>query len=49
MAALIDAIRAGQPGEGLAQAVAQVGSVLSTHFPREQDDINELPDRLIEL
>ena len=49
MAALIDAIRAGQPGEGLAQAVAQVGAVLSTHFPREQDDINELPDRLIEL
>ena len=49
MAALIDAIRTGQPGEGLAQAVAQVGAVLSTHFPREQDDINELPDRLIEL
>ena len=49
MAALIDAIRAGQPGEGLAQAVTQVGAVLSTHFPREQDDINELPDRLIEL
>ena len=49
MAALIDAIRAGQPGEGLARAVAQVGAVLSTHFPREQDDINELPDRLIEL
>lgn len=49
MAALIDAIRAGQPGEGLAQAVRQVGAVLAAHFPREQDDINELPDRLIEL
>jgi putative membrane protein len=29
--------------------VRQVGLVLAAHFPREQDDINELPDRLIEL
>ncbi|MCK0533573.1 TPM domain-containing protein [Sphingobium agri] len=49
MTALIEAIRLGKPGEGLAQAVAQVGAVLATHFPREQGDINELPDRLIEL
>lgn len=49
MAALIDAIRAGQPGQGLAQAVRQVGAVLAAHFPREHNDINELPDRLIEL
>lgn len=49
MAALIDAIRAGRAGEGLAEAVRQVGIVLSDHFPRADDDVNELPDRLIEL
>ena len=36
-------------GEGLAAEVRQVGAILATHFPRAQDDINELPDRLIEL
>jgi putative membrane protein len=49
MATLIDSIRVGRAGEGLAEAVRQVGLVLAPHFPREQDDINELPDRLIEL
>jgi putative membrane protein len=49
MAALIDHVRAGRAGEGLAAAIAQVGTVLAAHFPRDADDINELPDRLIEL
>ena len=49
MAALINAIRQDRAGEGLAAAVRQVGVVLAAHFPRADDDINELPDRLIEL
>jgi putative membrane protein len=49
MAALIAAIRDDRPGEGLAAAVGQIGQVLATHFPRADDDTNELPDRLIEL
>lgn len=49
MVALITQLRAGKPGEGLAEAVRQMGVVLAAHFPREADDINELPDRLIEL
>lgn len=49
MAALIDHVRAGRPGEGMAAAVAQVGAVLAEHFPKSEDDVNELPDRLIEL
>jgi len=49
MAALVAAIRDGRPGEGMAEAVRQVGAVLAEHFPRDADDINELPDRLIEL
>ncbi|WP_077510711.1 TPM domain-containing protein [Sphingomonas sp. LM7] len=49
MAVLIAQVKQGRPGEGMAQAVAQIGNVLAEHFPRSQDDINELPDRLIEL
>ena len=49
MAALIAGIRDGRPGDGMAQAVTQIGAVLALHFPREADDVNELPDRLIEL
>jgi len=49
MAALIDAVRDRRPGEGMAAAVAQVGAVLAAHFPKSQDNPNELPDRLIEL
>lgn len=49
MAALIAAVKDGRPGDGMAAAVAQVGVVLAEHFPRGDDDRNELPDRLIEL
>lgn len=49
MAALIGEIRAGRPGAGMVAAVEQVGAVLAEHFPRADDDRNELPDRLIEL
>lgn len=46
---LVAAIRDGRPGEGMAQAVHEVGALLAPHFPRADDDVNELPDRLIEL
>jgi putative membrane protein len=49
MAALIDAVRDGRPGEGLVAAVGRIGTVLAEHFPRGAGDTNELPDRLIEL
>lgn len=49
MAALIAGVKAGRAGDGMADAVTQVGAVLSEHFPRSADDTNELPDRLIEL
>ncbi|NCU13041.1 MAG: hypothetical protein GXC70_12955, partial [Sphingomonadaceae bacterium] len=49
MAALIGEIRAGRPGAGMVAAVEEVGAVLARHFPRADDDRNELPDRLIEL
>ena len=49
MAALIERVRAGQPGEGMAEAVRQMGIVLAEHFPRGSENPNELPDRLIEI
>lgn len=49
MAALIDHVRAERPGEGMAEAVSQMGLVLAEHFPKGSENPNELPDRLIEL
>jgi putative membrane protein len=49
MLALLDRVRAGQPGEGMANAVRQMGIVLAKHFPKGSENPNELPDRLIEL
>jgi len=49
MAALVAGVKDGRAGEGLAEAVRQVGVVLAEHFPRAAGDANELPDRLIEL
>lgn len=49
MAALIAAVKAGRPGEGMAKAVAMIGEVLAEHFPKSGTDHNELPDRLVEL
>jgi len=49
MAALIGGVKRGEAGEGMAEAVRQIGLVLAEHFPRSEDDVNELPDRVIEL
>jgi putative membrane protein len=49
MTALLAEIREGRVADGMIAAVERVGRVLAEHFPRAEDDINELPDRLIEL
>jgi putative membrane protein len=49
MTTLVGGIRAGRPAEGLTGAIAQVGKVLAEHLPRAEDDVNELPDRVIEV
>lgn len=41
---LLDGVKAGKPGEGIAAAVAEIGALLAKHFPRRDDDVNELPD-----
>lgn len=49
MADMLTHIRAGRIADGLVAGVTDVGAVLATHFPRHLDDVNELPDRLIEV
>jgi putative membrane protein len=49
MAAMLGHIREGRIAEGMCAAVERVGVVLAEHFPRAEDDQNELPDRLIEV
>jgi putative membrane protein len=49
MAAMLAEIRAQRLADGLIAAISQVGTVLAAHLPRSDDDVNELPDRLIEV
>lgn len=49
MTALIDEVRQGRPADGICAAIERVGVVLSEHFPRSADDMNEIPDKLIQL
>ena len=49
MAALLVEVKQGRVGDGIVAAIERVGTVLAEHFPRSEDDINEIPDKLIEL
>lgn len=49
MADMLEEIKQGRIAEGMAAGVRDVGVVLAEHFPRAHDDVNELPDRLIEV
>ncbi|MGZ8335058.1 MAG: TPM domain-containing protein [Allosphingosinicella sp.] len=49
MAVLVDEVKVGRPGPGLASAIEQVGAVLAGILPPRPGNPNELSDRLIEL
>jgi putative membrane protein len=49
MEVMIDEVKAGRPGAGMAAAVEKVGAVLARIVPKSSQNPNELPDRLIEL
>lgn len=49
MGDMLAEIRKGRIAEGLAVGIRDVGFVLAEHFPRGAEDVNELPDRLIEV
>jgi putative membrane protein len=49
MADMLAKVKDGHIADGMIAAVTDVGAILSDHFPRSDDDKNELPDRLIEI
>jgi putative membrane protein len=49
MTAMLAEIRQGRLADGLIAAIERVGAVLAEHFPHQENDVNELPDRLIEV
>jgi len=49
MVDMLAEIKQGKLGAGIAAGVRDVGDILSPHFPRADDDENELPDRLIQV
>ena len=49
MAALIDEVKQGRPGHGMAIAVEKIGAVLVPILPPKADNPDELPNRLITL
>lgn len=44
---IIEGIKAGNPVKGIATAVAEIGAMLSEHFPVKSDDTNELPNTVV--
>jgi putative membrane protein len=49
VADFVERVRAGKIAEGFLAAIAQVGEQLAEHFPRPAGDVDELPNRLIEI
>lgn len=49
MHAMLAHLKDGRVADGMIAATEKVGAILAEHLPREGDDINELPDRLIEI
>jgi len=43
---VIEGLRAGQPAEGLVNAIRKCGELLKTHFPRQAEDRDELGNQL---
>lgn len=49
IAALTDGVKAGRPADGIVTAIARAGRLLAAAAPRLPDDVDELPNQLIEL
>lgn len=49
VAALIEGIKRDDPVGGMESAIALCGQALAEHFPPRENDINEVPDRLVVL
>jgi putative membrane protein len=43
------AIKRGEAGAGLLQALQEIGGILARHFPPRKDDVDELPDAVVRV
>jgi len=44
---LTEGLKSGSAADAFCKAIARCGEILATHFPRQADDLDELPNRLI--
>lgn len=49
MAAMLGHIGDNRVADGMVEAIGRIGAILAQHFPRDAHDVNELPDRVIEV
>ncbi len=49
VADFVERVRAGRVADGFLAAIGDVGEELARHFPRPPGDLNELPNRLVEI
>lgn len=49
IAALLQHIKAGQPGDGFVTAIEKCGRLLATHFPADRSNPNELSNAIVEM
>lgn len=45
----VSEVKSGQTAAGFENAVAAIGDAMAAHYPRASDDVNELPNHLVEL
>lgn len=45
---IVGGFRGGRRREGICEAVLEVGKLLHDKFPRQPDDVNELPDEVVQ-
>lgn len=45
---IIEGIRQGKAREGICSAIRSCGEALAKHFPHQPDDVNELPDQVVD-
>ncbi|MBC7793221.1 MAG: TPM domain-containing protein [Clostridia bacterium] len=44
---MTEAVRKGEAGQGVVTVIAALSETLARHFPRRADDVNELPDAVV--
>jgi putative membrane protein len=44
---ITEGLKSGRAADAFCKAIAHCGAILATHFPRQPDDRNELPNRLV--